>query len=187
MSVLCLDSIQQICYHENLNMAGLACGVYVNVTMVMLSSHVQDEDSKYTCQETAELIVSTIVALSGCTEPPNTSILKVKGLLKILFSMYPKGATNCSCEIIFCQWCRLFHCLYLITSPPPTQWYLLHVEKLYCIVRLFSGACFSYGLCYGCNHFKCTGHLFFWWYQLWVAFAGAKFNQPWLSVAGVLL
>ena len=32
-------------------MAALACGVYVNITMVTLSSHAQDEDSKYTCQE----------------------------------------------------------------------------------------------------------------------------------------
>ena len=59
-------------------MAALACGVYVNITMATLSSHAQDEDSKYTCQETAELIASTIVALSGGAEPPNTSILKVK-------------------------------------------------------------------------------------------------------------
>ena len=59
-------------------MAALACGIYVNITMVTLSSLVQDEDSKYTCQETAGLIVSTIVALSGHTDPPpNTSILKV--------------------------------------------------------------------------------------------------------------
>lgn len=77
LTLILTDSIQQICYHENLNMAGLACGVYVNITMVMLSSHVQDEDSKYTCQETAELIVSTIVALTGGTELPSTSILKV--------------------------------------------------------------------------------------------------------------
>ena len=61
-------------------MAALACGVYVNVTMVMLSSHAQDEDSKYMCQETAELIVSTIVALSGSAESPDTSILKVRKL-----------------------------------------------------------------------------------------------------------
>lgn len=61
-------------------MAALACGVYVNVTMVMLSSHAQDEDSKYACQETAELIMSTIVALCGGTEPPSTSILKVKNI-----------------------------------------------------------------------------------------------------------
>ena len=79
---LCADSIQQICYHENLNMAALACGVYVNITMVTLSSHAQDEDSKYACQETAGLIVSTIVALSGGAEPPNTSILKVNNYLK---------------------------------------------------------------------------------------------------------
>ena len=79
----CLDQIQQICYHENLNMAALACGVYVNVTMVILSSHAQDEESKYMCQETAELIVSTMVALSGDEEPPNTSILKVRKLLKV--------------------------------------------------------------------------------------------------------
>ena len=85
MYVVCSDQIQQICYHENLNMAALACGVYVNVTMVMLSSHAQDEDSKYMCQETAELIVSTIVALSGSVEPPDTSIFKVKKLLKILY------------------------------------------------------------------------------------------------------
>ena len=84
-------------------MAALACGVYVNITMVTLSLHAQDEDSKYTCQETAELIVSTIVALSGSTEPPNTSILKVKKLFKILFSMYPKGVANSICEIIFSQ------------------------------------------------------------------------------------
>lgn len=79
------DSIQQICYHENLNMAALACGVYVNITMVTVSSHTQDEDSKYTCQETAELIVSTIVALSDSTESPSTSILKVGTAKNILF------------------------------------------------------------------------------------------------------
>lgn len=77
VTIFCPDSIQQVCYHENLNMAALACGIYVNVTMVTLSSHVQDEDTKYTCQETAGLIVSTIVALSSSVEPPNTSILKV--------------------------------------------------------------------------------------------------------------
>lgn len=85
-------------------MAALACGVYVNITMVTLSSHAQDEDSKYTCQETAELIVSTIVALSGSTEPPNTSILKVKSYLKFHSQCgSPTGSANSICEVIFHQ------------------------------------------------------------------------------------
>ena len=85
-------------------MAALACGVYVNITMVTLSSHAQDEDSKYTCQETAELIVSTMVALSGSTEPPNTSILKVKNCLTLHSQCgCLKGPANSICEVIFHQ------------------------------------------------------------------------------------
>lgn len=69
-------------------MAALACGTYVNVTMVTLTSHAQDEDSKYTCQEAAELVVSTTVGLSGNTDPPNTSILKVRKNTTIVFSSF---------------------------------------------------------------------------------------------------
>ena len=79
-------------------MAALGCGVYVNITMVMLSSHAQDEDSKYACQETAELIMSTMVALSGGTEPKHYSQINYVSLYA-----HTEGVTNCSCEVIFCQ------------------------------------------------------------------------------------
>jgi len=58
-------------------MAALACGVHVNITVRRLGSRNLTEDLKFECQEVAELIVSTIAALSCAVEAPKTSILKV--------------------------------------------------------------------------------------------------------------